>query len=247
MLRCRRGTQGSGRVASVAASLALLVAAVLLAGCGGGSSSSTGSSASSGGEEAAKTSSSSTSSSSAEPSKEFNDYEGVRGIEPVATFGKESDEAEREAASKVLYESFAAREEANFAGQCATLGERGMKAVFRGEESKASAAKCPAALEKIAKPLAQSEGVRANTLSGEIAALRVKGNQAFALYHGNDGNDWAVPMEEEGGEWKVGSLIALELPKTPPKAAKEAEQKKKKKKSEAKQQSKSKKGEGKGG
>lgn len=205
-----------GKSATVVVCLGLLAGA-LFAGCGGGGGSSSPSSAPS-------------SAPSEELSKEFNDPEGVRGIEPVATFGKESDETERAEASAVLVESFEARQAANFAAQCATLGKRGMEAVFGLGKGNEDPSKCAAGLEKIAKPLSQSKGVRKNTLSGEIAALRVKGDQAFALYHGNDGSDYAVPMEKEDGVWKVGSLITIGLPPTPVKPVKTADEGKEAKK-----------------
>ncbi len=149
----------------------------------------------------------------------------------MATFGKESDEAERSAASAVLSESLEARQAADFAAQCATLGKRGMKAVF-GPGGKVEPSECAATLERLAKPLSKSNGVRTDTLSGEIDALRVKGEQAFALYHGNDGNDYAMPMEKEGGRWKVGSLITIELPKKELKPPSSSKPKKTEKKEE---------------
>jgi hypothetical protein len=186
--------------------LALLaLAAVLLVGCGGGGSS---------------TSASATNASDevAEPSKEFHDPEGPKGPEPVATFGKESGDAEREAASAVLTKNLTAREKADFATQCETLGKRGLEA-FLGE-GKAERSKCQKELKKLAEPLSGSKEIRADTLTGEIAALRIKGSQAYALYHGNDGKDYAVPMEMEGASWKVGAIIPTELPKTEPKPKK---------------------------
>jgi hypothetical protein len=177
--------------------------AAWIAGCGGGAS---------------------TSISSAEPSGQFEDPVGVHGKEPVATFGRESGGSERSEASAVLSESLTARQEADFATQCATLGKRGMKSVFGIGKSIGSQAECKTELEKLAKPLSKTESIRADTLGGEIAALRIKGNQAFALYHGSDSKDHAMPMEEEGGTWKVGSILTLELPK--PEASSKAEKKK---------------------
>jgi len=81
-----------------------------------------------------------------------------------------------------------------------------------GKGKEAERSKCPKELKKLAEPLSGSKQIRADTLTGEIAALRVKGTQAYALYHGNDGNDYAVPMEMEGGSWKVGAIIPTELP-----------------------------------
>lgn len=178
--------------------LAVLIAAALLAGCGGSSGASSGSS----------------SQAPEEASKQFQDPKGSKGKEPIATFGKESGEAERGEASAVLAKNLTARQEANFAEQCATLGKAGLESVlgpWKEADAKA-AAKCTKALKGFAEPLAQSKTIRADTLNGEIAALRIEGGHAYALYHGTDGKDYAMPMEEEDGQWKVGSITTIELP-----------------------------------
>jgi hypothetical protein len=156
---------------------------------------------------------SSSGTASIEASADFQDPPG----DAVATFGKESGEEERAEASAVLRENLTARQEADFAGQCASLGKRGMETVV-GKGKTANQARCKTALEALAKPLSGTKKIRADTLAGEVAALRVKGKLAFGLYHGNDGKDWAMPMEEEGGEWKVGGIQTIELPKAEPKS-----------------------------
>jgi hypothetical protein len=187
-----------------ARALALLaLAALLLVGCGGGGSS---------------TSASGTNASDevTEPSKEFHDPPGLNGPRPMATFGRESGDAEREAVSAVLTKNLTAREKADFATQCETLGKRGLEA-FLGKNGGNERSKCQKELKALAAPLSGSTKIRTDTLTGEIAALRIKGNQAYALYHGNDGKDYAVPMEMEAGTWKVGAIIPTELPKKEPK------------------------------
>lgn len=177
----------------------LVVVAVLLAallvGCGGGGSSGSDSSA-------------------GEAGRQFKDPEGPKGKEAVATFGKESGETERSAASAILTENLVARQEADFGKQCATLGKRGLESVlgpWKSADAK-EVSKCAKALKGFAEPLSSSKAIRKNTLSGEISALRVKGRRGYALYHGNDGNDYAMPMEKEGGSWKVGSITTIKLP-----------------------------------
>ena len=187
------------------ATLVAVVFGLLLVGCGGGSSTADVGKTSGGGP--------------SEPSKQFQDPEGPKGKEPVATFGKESGDAEREDASAVLAENLTAREKADFATQCDTLGKRGIEAIL-GKGKGGERSKCQKELKKLAEPLSGSKEIRADTLSGEIAALRVKGNQAYALYHGNDGKDYAMPMELEGGSWKVGGIVTTELPQAEPKSKK---------------------------
>jgi hypothetical protein len=187
--------------------LAALVA-LLLVGCGGGGSSSS-------------VGATNADSKVAEPSKEFHDPEGPKGPEPVATFGKESDASEREEASAVLSQNLKARQKADFATQCETLGKRGLES-FLGKGKGNERSKCQKELKKLAEPLSGSKKIRTDTLTGEIAALRVKGNLAWALYHGSDGKDNAMPMEREGVDWKVGGILTTELPKEESKPKKPA-------------------------
>jgi hypothetical protein len=172
--------------------------AALVAGCGGGSSdSSSGSS-----------SSTASADSSGEASTQF--------VRPgkkneIATFGEESNTAEREAASSVLEENLQAREVGDWAAQCSSLSA----AAIREVEKKASVLSgkgCANALESLAQPIAKSKPLRTNTMSGPVAALRVKGNKAFALYHGTNKVDYVMPLSKEGGEWKVASLVTQPIP-----------------------------------
>ena len=167
--------------------LALLGVAVIISGCGGGNSSS-----------------SSESTSEAEPSAQFVKQKSDR---RYAAFGAEASTQERETANTVVTENLKARAAADFETQCETLNKKAIAKIPGAKNEKG----CPAALKKIAEPLSGSKELRANTLTGSIAALRVKGDEGFALYHGNDGKNWAVPLEKENGSWKVGALIMIEL------------------------------------
>jgi hypothetical protein len=178
--------------------LALLALALLIAGCGGGSSSSSSSSS------PGSSTSSSESSSGPEPSAQFQKHKNDKAI---VKFGEEASAEEREAASAVVVESLKAREAADFKTQCDTLNMKGIKTVPKATNH----SDCPAELKKLASPLSRTKEVRKDTLSGSIDALRVKGEEGYALYHGNDGKDYAVPLEKEGGTWKLSSVETKEL------------------------------------
>jgi len=45
-----------------------------------------------------------------------------------------------------------------------------------------------------------------------IAALRVEGDEGFALYHGTKGGDYVVAMGKEGDEWKVAAIQERLIP-----------------------------------
>lgn len=66
-------------------------------------------------------------------------------------------------------------------------------------------------LEGRAKPLSRTAGVRKNTFDGTIDELRVQGTEAWALYHGDDGRNYSIPLQQEAGGWKVGSILTTEI------------------------------------
>ena len=161
---------------------------VAIAGCGGGGSST------------AK-------STGSDPSSSAAGSEFVRpgGQNKIATFGQEAPATERDAASAVLTRSLRTREVGEWAAQCATLTPLLAKEI---EESTPTSGResCAKSLRVEAEPLAGSSAIRADTLKGPISALRVEGSRGYALYHGTDGNDYAVPMRKVDGAWKVDSL-----------------------------------------
>ncbi len=129
-------------------------------------------------------------------------------------FGEESDEDEREAASEVLEGNLEARAVGEWAKQCASLTKAIRKEVeeeisFYGPKNQNS---CARSLSAQARPASATRAIRSNTLTGPIDALRVKGERGYALYHGTQGKDYAMPMEKEDGEWKVDALTTKELP-----------------------------------
>jgi hypothetical protein len=107
-----------------------------------------------------------------------------------------------------LTDSLEARAAANFTAQCATLDMEAIKIIPAAEEKRSM---CSKALHAFAEPLSSSKEIRKNTLSGPIAAFRVKGDSGYAMYHGNDGKNYAMPMEKEGGTWRVSSLTTIPL------------------------------------
>ena len=185
--------------------LALLVAAVALivfvVGCGGGSSSSSSTPGSS-----TEDPSSEASAAFLQPKSPNNKY---------VIFGSEASAAQRKVASNVLGESLKAREKPDFAAQCATLNAATIKEVVEPKKKTAKTIAapetCPDALKKLAEPFPDTEIARIDTLAGPISALRIKGAKAYALFHGTDKKDYAMPMEQEDGQWKVGALLAISL------------------------------------
>lgn len=173
--------------------MGLLCLCLVVVACGGGSSSSSGSSGSPVGQ------------TEAEPSAQFLQPNSPNN--KIVKFGQEASAEERAAANAVVTESLKARAGADFATQCETLSKKAISEVPGAKGSR----DCPAKLKKFAEPLSDSQRVRADSLTGPVAAFRVKGDDGYVLYHGNDGKDHALPLEKEEGTWKVAALLTIEL------------------------------------
>ena len=61
--------------------------------------------------------------------------------------------------------------------------------------------------------------IRADTLTGGLAVLRVQGTIAFALWHGPGASKYVMPMRNEGGAWKVTEFAPLPYPLGAPASA----------------------------
>jgi hypothetical protein len=129
-------------------------------------------------------------------------------------FGEEALSAQREAANLVLEENLTARAAGDFAKQCASLNFKTVEEVT-GSSKPNARSECPQSLQTFAEPLNQTKGQRADMMDEPIASFRVKGKQGYALFHGKDAKDYAMPMEMEGGKWMVGALLTTELESSP--------------------------------
>jgi len=184
-----------------AAVLTMLVVTMgLLAGCGGSSSSTTG--GTSGGATESSTASSGGSSAPAE---------GFSKKAKPASFGEEASEEERDQASELLERNMSARAAGNYEVQCETLAAPVVKTIEGSGSSALGAKSCAEVLEAEAKKA--PPGLLANNLVGPINALRVEGNNGYAVYHGKGNNDYAMKMEKENGEWLVAATLTETLPK----------------------------------
>jgi hypothetical protein len=168
--------------------LGAVLAMALLAGCGGSDSAS--------------------GDSDSEVSTEF--IQRGDGGSRFARFGEESSAAEREAASRVLDESLDARSARNFKAQCATLTAGRVKSIEAKGNQLGIKGGCAESLEAEAEVAPQS--VLNNNMTGPIDVLRIEDDQAYALYHGTKGKDYAMPMKKEGGQWKVNAVVTTEVP-----------------------------------
>lgn len=175
-----------------------VLALVTVSGCGSGNSSSTGATAETRPYPWLKG-----------PSREFLV---PGGDNVVQTFGEEATRDERERAFRVIALWMKARAAQDWKRDCSYFSRAYIHSLVGTDATRVTHGKvktCPAALAYFGH---LASGSYKNNLTGEIDSLRVGeaegvgGGQimfAYAQYHGNDGKDWVIPLEKEGGEWKI--------------------------------------------
>jgi hypothetical protein len=198
-----------GRAALGLVALSLLAGA--LVGCGSSSSNATGTGTGAGTATAGSTGSSSTSSSpppsgAQRESRTSPPTPGFSKKAKLVSFGYEAGAGERKQASDILEKSLEARAARDYATQCKTLSQPVIEAIEKARYKQ----NCVNTL-KIGDLLTPPNKTT-NPMQGPIAALRVRGPIGYALFHGKGGQDYAMRMELENGEWKVGEVFTVKLP-----------------------------------
>ena len=139
------------------------------------------------------------------PSREFLVPDGDNA---VPTFGREATKAEREQASRVVEAWMRARAVTDWKKDCSYFSRTYVKALVAEDATQVTDGRvqtCPQALAYFGEA---ASGDYENTMSGPIDSLRIGEGHGYALYHGRDGHDWTLPMDQENGRW----LVALAAP-----------------------------------
>jgi hypothetical protein len=187
-----------GKGGGLAGTIALLFLLAVVAGCGGSSA---------GGETETK------------PSRMYPRVHGASrefllpdGDNAVQFFGKEASPAEREEASRVVHSWMRARVAEDWKAACRYLSAAYTKTLTEDANS-VSGGKATTCTQTLAFFGDQASGTSGNTLTGPIDSLRVRGNRAFAQWHGPHQIDWVLPMHIEDGAWRVESASPVERTK----------------------------------
>jgi hypothetical protein len=134
------------------------------------------------------------------------------GDNSIQNYGGEGDEDQREAAEAAVIAYFDARAAGDWAKTCEYFAAAGLKPLEQLAESspQLKGKGCAAIMGALGRQLSAAQ--RANPVTEGIASLRIEDGQGFALFHGRNGADYFLPILEEDGEWKVGTLTASEFP-----------------------------------
>lgn len=139
-------------------------------------------------------------------------FEVKGGDNSVQEFGEEAGASEFAAAAAALHDFLDARAEGNWAAACEYMS----KGTIESFEKLAARAKrvgeksCAAILENLTNPAAKG-AMKAEAEKADVGSLRTKGEQSFLIYTGTGGAVLAMPMANEGGDWKVASLAGTPL------------------------------------
>jgi hypothetical protein len=139
-------------------------------------------------------------------------YKVKGGDNSVQEFGEEAEPQEFNAAAVALHDFLDARAEGNWAAACSYMS----KTITEGFEKLAAQAKqiedasCAGILEKLTNPAAKG-AMKAEAEKANVGSLRVEEDRSFLIYTGIGGTVLAMPMANEGGEWKVASLAGTPL------------------------------------
>jgi hypothetical protein len=143
------------------------------------------------------------------PSREFLLPDGDNAVQ---FFGKEATPEVREAASRVIHAWMRARVAEDWKADCRYLSV-GYTKILVEDANSVSGGKAKNCVQTLAYFGDEASGTSGNTLTGPIDSLRVRGNRAFAQWHGPNQIDWVLPMRIENGMWKVESASPVERTK----------------------------------
>lgn len=134
------------------------------------------------------------------------------GDNSIQESGGEASASERKRAAASLHGYLDSHAAGRWAAACHYLSATlvvGLERVGAMSQSAQGSTGCPKALAALSRglqPRVLREGAQA-----DVGSLRVNGDRGFVLYHGARGKDYAMPMVEEGGEWKVAALAGAPL------------------------------------
>jgi hypothetical protein len=136
------------------------------------------------------------------------------GDNSIPEYGQEAAAAERARAQAVLTTFLHARAHDEWSRVCTELTaptRQQLEGLLRAVKAKGKLRTLHGCAGVLAALSGGAAG-RATPQLTSVAALRVKGDVAFALFYGPHDVKYVMPMRNEGGAWKVGQLAPLPYP-----------------------------------
>lgn len=128
------------------------------------------------------------------------------GDNAVQLYGHEAPPALRERVSDSVQAWLRARAAGRWATECRYLSREIIAVATSGATTvgQHKVRSCAPALAILA--VKGQKVSRTYNMAGSVPSLRIAEGRGYAQYHGNDGRDWVVSVEREGGAWKIGTL-----------------------------------------
>jgi hypothetical protein len=139
-------------------------------------------------------------------------YKVKGGDNSVQEFGAEADTSEFAAAAEAVHNFLDARADGDWAAACEYMSKGVIESFEKlaAQAKKVENASCAGVLEALTNPAAKGT-MKIEAEQANVRSLRTEGERAFVLYTGTDGTVLAMPMANEGGDWKVASLAGTPL------------------------------------
>jgi hypothetical protein len=130
------------------------------------------------------------------------------GDNSIQEFGDEEGESELETAAKVVHDFYVDRGIGAWSDACALMSVL-LREQLEQLASKSNVKGCAPFLEAFTSQLSAETWREITTV--DAVSLRREDDHGFLIYVGAGGTVYAMPLKEEGGEWKVTGLAATEL------------------------------------
>lgn len=128
------------------------------------------------------------------------------GDNSIQNWGTESGDSELRAAAEAVHGFFVARAEEDWATACTFLASS-VVSQFRKlvARSELKGKGCAPALEALTRPLPAAQ--RRKTTIVDAGSLRIGKKHSFLIYYGEGHTAYGMPLEDDGGAWKL-TLLA---------------------------------------
>jgi hypothetical protein len=132
------------------------------------------------------------------------------GDNSIQEFGEEAGASERAAATKTITTFYSASANQEWAVICGLISSKNKAQLqlFSEKVPKLNGKGCTEVLQLVTP---KNQPRPPETIDGQVISLRVEDDISFALYHGVDGKNYAFPLKEEEGEWKLTGLAPTPL------------------------------------
>lgn len=133
-----------------------------------------------------------------------------KGDNSIPDFGREARASQRQLAIAALAAFMRARAKGEWSKVCQHLARPTLRQL--GSFARTSNGKLGGCAPALAALMTGPASERADTLRYGVAALRIEEKTAFALFYSPSGGKYVMPMQNEGGAWKMTQLAPLPYP-----------------------------------